>query len=63
MSVLSASELQNAPSTDPRPHVVILGAGASRAACPQGDATGKLVPLISNSHFGGIVAADGGSAA
>ncbi len=27
------------------PHVVILGAGASRAACPNGDANGRLVPL------------------
>lgn len=29
-----------------RPHLVILGAGASRAAFPRGDATGKLVPLM-----------------
>jgi hypothetical protein len=28
------------------PHVVILGAGASRAACPQGDANGKLLPVM-----------------
>lgn len=27
------------------PHVVILGAGASRAACPQGDRNGKHLPL------------------
>jgi len=27
------------------PHVVILGAGASRACCPHGDADGRLVPL------------------
>ena len=28
------------------PHVVIIGAGASKAAFPQGDANGKLVPLM-----------------
>jgi hypothetical protein len=28
------------------PHVVILGAGASRAACPKGDAGGKYVPVL-----------------
>lgn len=28
------------------PHVVILGAGASRAAFPQGDANGLIVPLM-----------------
>ena len=31
-----------------RPHVVILGAGASRAACPNGDANGKKLPLMSD---------------
>lgn len=31
--------------TDKRPHLVILGAGASKAACPKGDANGRLVPL------------------
>lgn len=29
-----------------RPHVVLLGAGASRAALPIGDASGKLLPLM-----------------
>lgn len=28
------------------PHLVLLGAGASRAACPNGDATGKRLPLM-----------------
>lgn len=28
------------------PHVIILGAGASKAAFPRGDATGKRVPLM-----------------
>ena len=30
------------------PHVVILGAGASLAACPNGDALGKQLPLMNN---------------
>ena len=28
------------------PHVLLLGAGASRAACPKGDATGRVVPVM-----------------
>lgn len=31
-----------------RPHVVILGAGASRACCPAGDKNGKKLPLMSD---------------
>jgi len=30
------------------PHVVILGAGASRAACPNGDNNGNVVPLMAD---------------
>ena len=30
------------------PHVVILGAGASRAACPEGDINGKMLPLMND---------------
>lgn len=29
-----------------RPHVVVLGAGASRATCPSGDKNGKALPLM-----------------
>lgn len=29
-----------------RPHVVVLGAGASRATCPNGDKNGKKLPLM-----------------
>ena len=29
-----------------KPHVVILGAGASRAACPDGDRDGRRLPLM-----------------
>jgi hypothetical protein len=31
-----------------RPHFVILGAGASRAACPQGDADGRHLPVMTD---------------
>ncbi len=31
-----------------RPHVVILGAGASCAACPSGDANGRRLPQMAN---------------
>lgn len=31
-----------------RPHVVVLGAGASRAACPNGDKHGKRLPLMAD---------------
>jgi hypothetical protein len=31
-----------------RPHVVILGAGASRAACPDGDARGTPLPVMAD---------------
>lgn len=31
---------------DPRPHIVLLGAGASRAAFPDGERTGKQLPLM-----------------
>jgi hypothetical protein len=29
-----------------RPHVVVLGAGASRAVCPRGDKNGRVLPLM-----------------
>jgi hypothetical protein len=31
-----------------RPHVVLLGAGASVAACPRGDRAGKRLPVMAN---------------
>src|SRR5438552_18625012 len=31
-----------------RPHVVVLGAGASRATCPAGDGTGRILPLMAD---------------
>lgn len=33
---------------DLRPHVVLLGAGASRAAFPSGDAGGRMLPLMTD---------------
>ena len=31
-----------------KPHVVILGAGASRACCPAGDKNGKQLPVMAD---------------
>ena len=31
-----------------RPHVVVLGAGASRATCPNGDWSGRILPLMTD---------------
>ena len=31
-----------------RPHIVVLGAGASRATCPNGDKNGKKIPLMND---------------
>ncbi len=45
MGVLPAFNLQN-NITKNSPHVVILGAGASKAAFPDGDANRRLVPLM-----------------
>ena len=45
-SELTRQELVDAPDRQ-EPHVVILGAGASKAAFPDGDANGQLVPLMS----------------
>jgi len=42
---VSKEELANFVTSD-KPHVVILGAGASRAVCPNGDKNGKKLPLM-----------------
>ena len=44
-SLLSRQELVDSPDRH-EPHVVILGAGASKAAFQNGDANGRLVPLM-----------------
>ena len=44
-SGLTRQELVGAPCRQ-EPHVVILGAGASKAAFRNGDANGRLVPLM-----------------
>lgn len=41
-------ELDLALNVNHSPHVVILGAGASVAACPRGDLNGKSVPVMAN---------------
>ena len=43
----SKEELAQIVRSD-KPHVVILGAGASRAACPKGDKNGKKLPLMND---------------
>jgi hypothetical protein len=46
-----------------RPHVVILGAGASVAACPEGDKNGRRLPTMANFveilGFGALLAKNG----
>jgi len=44
--ILTKEKLRSKPLKKPRPHVVILGAGASKAALPQGDRSGKTIPLM-----------------
>lgn len=44
---VTAQQLIKSPQ-DVRPHVVLLGAGASRAAFPNGDAAGQRLPLMSD---------------
>ena len=45
MMIQTADELKRAPRYR-KPHVVILGAGASKAAFPNGDRNGRLVPIM-----------------
>ncbi len=47
MSEFSAEEEVNKILMN-SPHVVILGAGASRAACPNGNRNGKVLPLMND---------------
>ncbi len=44
--ILTEEMLRSAPFAPQRPHVVILGAGASKAAMPTGDKFGKSIPLM-----------------
>jgi hypothetical protein len=46
MDRLTRETLAGPPFVAPLPHVVILGAGASRAAFPQGDKNGRCLPLL-----------------
>jgi hypothetical protein len=45
---ITQEELASLKRSKERPHVVILGAGASLAACPNGDAYGKPLPIMNN---------------
>jgi len=42
------TEVDTLPPKFGKPHVVILGAGASRAACPNGDKKGNKLPLMND---------------
>ncbi|MDB5985355.1 MAG: hypothetical protein JWR16_408 [Nevskia sp.] len=44
-TIVSATQLRQNPQ-DGSPHVVLLGAGASRASFPQGDANGRILPIM-----------------
>ena len=43
--IVTAQQLIDSPRSI-HPHVVLLGAGASRAAFPNGDATGRAIPVM-----------------
>ena len=43
-----SAEQEIAQASINRPHIVILGAGASRATCPHGDKQGKILPLMND---------------
>ena len=45
---MKKEKLIQSPSEDARPHVVLLGAGASLAAFPNGDRLGRTIPLMKN---------------
>lgn len=45
---MSNSEDKKYPFWHVAPHIVILGAGASKAAFPDGDKNGKQLPLMNN---------------
>ena len=46
MDRLTKEKLTGPPFVAPLPHIVILGAGASKAAFPNGDRNGRALPLI-----------------
>jgi len=47
-STLRTREQEVQDASAQRPHLVILGAGASVAACPQGDRNGKKLPVMAD---------------
>ncbi len=46
-NIVTKGQLINEPRKL-RPHIVILGAGASVATFPNGDANGNIIPLMNN---------------
>lgn len=53
---MSDFSVREKPVPKPKPHVVLIGAGASRAAFPHGDANGRKLPLMNElPHALGVV--------
>ena len=48
MELKTTKQLIQSPRVDLHPHVVLLGAGASRAAFPNGDRSGRRIPLMND---------------
>src|ERR1044071_19839 len=48
MPIPQPPELRLSQNIVEAPHVIILGAGASVAACPSGDASGRRLPVMRN---------------
>ena len=48
MELKTKKQLIQSPGGDLHPHVVLLGAGASRAAFPNGDRSGRIIPLMND---------------
>ena len=49
--MFTKEKLMSKPFAQPLPHVVILGAGASKAAMHDGDKSGKMIPLMVRASF------------
>ena len=43
---MTKEQLRSKPFATRQPHVVLLGAGASKAAMPNGDKNGRAIPLM-----------------
>lgn len=48
LSPIASPRLRSSQNACDSPHLIILGAGASKAACPSGDANGRVLPLMAD---------------